>query len=291
MKNTPRRFIGLPEIKTKRNFCLLVLALAISSFADLSADLADYRSQKSALEQELQRLNERITQTDSAAREEKRRFVQVERRQAEDIERRRAELDSLGNRITGLASELQKERARQGTMQVQIDNVAAFRTGIARSLAADCARLEALIERSLPWDREQRLDRVRALRRDLETGNATAEEALGRLRAIYGEEIRFGDEVTLVNRPVVRSDGETINARMLRIGNQWMVYSDEEGNRFGVLQVFRNAEGVQEHKWKEDLSFDERQAVRLALDVKMARKPPQVVRLPLSLAVATVEEK
>jgi len=51
--------------------------------------------------------------------------------------------------------------------------------------------------------------------------------------------------------------------------------------------------GKVEYTWKEDLNFDERTAIKLAIEVKMARKPPQMVRMPLSLSIenSKVENK
>jgi hypothetical protein len=120
----------------------------------------------------------------------------------------------------------------------------------------------------------------------LENLSATPEEGFARLRAIYTEEIRLGDEVQFSNRPITRNNGEIVNANVLRIGNQWIVYQDDAGLLFGVLSRKIGKDGTSEYKWKEDLSFEERQAVKAAIDVKLARKPPQIVNLPLSLSIS-----
>ena len=39
------------------------------------------------------------------------------------------------------------------------------------------------------------------------------------------------------------------------------------------------------YEWNEDLNLEERAAVKLAIDVKQAKKPPQIVKLPVSLSV------
>ncbi len=261
-------------------FLALALCLAPCAFADISSDIEDYRSQKIALESEIKKLDLRIKSTDSLTKEEKKRLQVLQNRYQSDLARRRTELDSMNVNMQKQAAELQAERNRSARAQSTSDNIKAYRNALGKILAENCSDLEKLVSRSLPWEKEERVARVQALRRDLETGAASAEEGFSRLRSLYSEEIRFGDEVVLANKPIVRSDGETVNARILRIGNQWIVYQDDEGLRFGVLQ--RKEDG---YEWREDLSFEEKQAVKLAIDVKLARKPPQMVSLPVSLSI------
>jgi predicted nucleic acid-binding Zn-ribbon protein len=260
-----------------------MLCFAPCAFASQDLDLEDYRSQKAALETEIKRLDQRIKSTDSLAKEEKKRSKVLQGRYQADLERRRAELDSLQANIRRQAAELQAVRNRQARAQNASDNVKAQRNALGKILVEMCSEFEKLVAQTLPWDRENRVARIQALRRDLESGNAEAEEGFSRLRAFYAEEIRFGDEIVVVNSLVTRRDGETVNARILRIGNQWMVYQDDDALRFGVLQ--RN------YEWREDLSLEEKQAVKLAIDVKLARKPPQMVSLPLSLIISIEEEE
>ena len=255
------------------------------AWADVQQDIDDYKSQKTALEAELKKLDVRIASTDSIAKDELKRFDQTLKRQQEDLARRKAELDTLQGRIAKVAAELQSEKNRQGSYLLTTENVKAYRAGIAKNLAEQCKDLELMVEQSLPWDRETRLERIRSLRRDLEAGNSTPDEGIARIRAIYAEEIRFGDEVVLLNRPFTRNDGEIINARLLRMGNQWMIYSDENETKYGVLQRSLGKDGKVAFSWKEDFTFEERNALKFALDVKLGRRPPQPVRLPLTLTL------
>ena len=195
-----------------------------------------------------------------------------------------------------MAAELQTERNKQARAKNKSDNVAAKRKALREELAGISKRLEAQVAQTLPWERESRLDRVKSLTRDIESGNASEEEAFSRLKSLVAEETKFGDEVAIINSPLTRKDGELINAAILRIGNQWMVYSDDNGTVFGVLvrkmvdgkivyEWNEDLNGKIVYEWNEDLNLEERAAVKLALDVKQAKKPPQVVKLPVSLSV------
>jgi hypothetical protein len=101
---------------------------------------------------------------------------------------------------------------------------------------------------------------------------------------LIAEEIKFGDEVAIINSPLTRKNGELINAQILRIGNQWMVYGDDNGTVYGAL-VRKMENGKISYEWNEDLNLQERSAVKFALDVKQAKKPPQMVTLPVSLSI------
>ena len=278
--------------KMKTTLCLVTLAAGLAC-ADLQGDIEDYRNQKEALQTELKKLDVRIAQTDSIAKDEAKRFQLTQTREQNDLDRRKVELDSLEAKIASAAKDVQGEKNHQSGQQLAVENAKAFRDGITKSMVGYCQTLEALVQTSLPWDLDTRLEHVRTLRRDLENGSSSAEEGLSRLRALYTEETRFGDEVQMINHPMVRTDGETVNARILRIGNQWMVYSDEDGTKFGVLVRKLGKDGKVAYTWKEDLNFEERTAVKLGIDVKMARKPPQMVRMPLSLSIqaSTTEAK
>jgi hypothetical protein len=143
--------------------------------------------------------------------------------------------------------------------------------------------LIARVEAGQPWDIETRRDRLLALKRDIEAGTATPEEAFARLAALLREETKAGDEVTLSSRPLTRRNGEVINAQVLKIGNQVMVYVDDEGKKFGILEPSVAGNGPT-WTWREDLDLSERNAVKRAVAVKAGREAPQLA--PLSLALA-----
>ncbi len=268
---------------------LIVLLLAGVAFADRDAEIRDLKLEKDKLNSEIQKLNRQIASTDSMLKVDDSRYKTLQSRYKADMERRRSEIDTLNAKIKNVAAELQTERNKQARAKNKSDNVASKRKALREELAGISKRLEAQVAQTLPWERESRLDRVKSLTRDIESGNASEEEAFSRLKSLVAEEIKFGDEVAIINSPLTRKDGELINAAILRIGNQWMVYSDDNGTVFGVL-VRKIVDGKVVYEWNEDLNLEERAAVKLALDVKQAKKPPQVVKLPVSLSVVGGEK-
>ena len=263
---------------------LLVLLFSGVALADRDAEIRDLKLEKEKLNSEIQKLNRQIASTDSMLKADDSRYKTLTQRYKADTERRRAEIDSLNNKIKAVAGELQTERNKQARAKNRSDNVAAKRKALRAELAGISKKLEAQVAETLPWERESRLDRVKSLTRDIESGNASEEEGFSRLKSLIAEETKFGDEVAIINSPLTRKNGELINASILRIGNQWMVYSDENGTVFGTL-VRKVENGKVSYEWNEDLNLEERAAVRLAIDVKQAKKPPQIVNLPVSLSV------
>ena len=246
--------------------------------------------QKEKLNSEIKTLNAKIAATDSMLRADVSRHKMLEQRYKADTERRNLEIDSLNAKIRKVASNLQQERNKQARAKNRSENVAARRRALRQELAKISKQLESQIAQTLPWEREKRLDRATSLTREIESGNVTEEEAFSRLKSLLNEEIKFGDEVVVVNSPLTRKNGEIVNAAILRIGNQWMVYVDENGASYGRLE--RKLEsGKVAYEWNEELNLEERAAVKLAIDVKQAKKPPQIVNLPVSLSVVGGTER
>lgn len=265
-------------------FAVLVFSLSGLAFADYESEIRDLKMQKEKLNSEIQNLNTRIASTDSMLRADASHRQLLEQRYKADVERRNLEIDSLNAKIRKVASSLQQERNKQARAKNKSDNVAAKRRALRSELAKICKQLEAQIAQTLPWERDKRLDRAKSLTREIESGNVTEEEAFSRMKSLVNEEIKFGDEVSVVNSPLTRKNGEIVNATILRIGNQWMVYVDENGASYGRLERKLENDKIV-YEWNEELNLEERAAVKLAIDVKQAKKPPQIVNLPVSLSV------
>ena len=262
----------------------LLVCLSVSSMADLNSEIRDLENQKVVLNNEIKKISSKIKEAEKWSKEDANRYSTLEKRYRDDLSRRSLEIDSLNTKIKRIAEQVQAEKSKQSMAKNRADRVKSKREASLALMAEQCKKLEQQVEQTLPWDKETRLERVRSLLRDIQTKNASEEEAFSRLKVLIQEEIRFGDEVVIVNAPLTRNNGEVINARILRIGNQWMVYTDDNSAVYGVLK--RTIEnGKVKYDWYEALTLSERDAVKFAIDVKQARKAPQMVTLPLSLSV------
>ena len=259
--------------------------------AALHEKVAELGRRKAAGERELPGIEARLVSNDSLMKLESTRGAALEQRLQQDLERRRKELQGLGAKRDSLQGAVQAERGRQALYQNRIKESEARERAIGTRMAERCRELEALISAGIPTDQERRLERVQALRRDLEAGKATPDEGLVRMLAILRDEVRFGDEVSLTKVPVVRLDGQTVNAQLLRIGSQGLAYMDDEQKHYGVMDRVTEPSGKVAWKWREELDFTEREMVRVAIEVKSAKRPPQVVELPMRVEFGRGEVK
>ena len=249
--------------------------------ARLEADLQKARADVEKAKKDAQKAEAELRRTDSLLREENVRAAAADQRAVQDRERREKENAALQARVQETQAKVGQERASLGRWQNEEDEIKARQTRLSLVLAGYCDSLARRIESGLPWDMDARLDRVRSLKKDLEAGSATVDEGFARLNAISKDEVKNGDEIVLLNRPVTRKNGETVNAQLLRIGNQWLAYMDEEGRHFGVLE--RKSGGA--WAWREDPGFEEKNRIKAAVEIKGAKRPPSLAVLDLGLAL------
>lgn len=251
----------------------------------LDAEIQKARAEIAQTKKEAQKADGDLRKTDSLLREETARAGQAVERQAKDRERREKENAALQARLQETQAKINAERSGLGRHQNAQDEIKARQQRMALALAGYCDSVAARIEAGPPWEREPRIERVRSLKKDLEGGSASLEEGFARLNAIVKEEIKSGDEIALLNKPVTRKNGDVVNAQVLKVGNQWLVYMDEEGKRFGILER-KAVPGGWAWDWREDPGFAEQIRIKTALEVKSAKRPPQLAVLDLGLALA-----
>lgn len=275
---------------------LLMTGLLAGTFVpagaqETAAEAARIRSDIARLKREVVRAEAEARKTDSLMRDEQAAATRSQERLARDRERREKENAALSGRIQETRAKISAERTRGQGYANGIEEIKARDKALLAFFATLGDSLLVRVETGLPWDPEARRDRLLSLKRDLEGGTASPDEAFSRLSAILKEETKNGDEITLLSRPLTRRNGEVVNAQILKIGNQMLLYADDEGKKFGILEP-RVENGKTVYNWREDLSFADRTAVKQAVAVKSGREAPQLVPLPLSLTqlVATTQD-
>jgi hypothetical protein len=265
----------------KSLLCMLLLAAWASAQSPVATqtDLQALQLRKEQLKAELNRLDQDLRRTDSLSQWESNWFQQQKIRQEQAIAGRKAELQNLQQRLAAVRAESQKERLRESSAKVQVESFASRLKFFNQELERQARVLEGQIQNSLPWQQESRLDRVRALIRELQAGTASPEEGLGRLRALWDEEIRFGDEVVLTETSMTRLNGALVNVKLLRLGNVGMAYTDAEGKYYGILRAEQSG-NTSKKVWFEDLNFEQREMVRRAIEIKSGKMAPDLGKLP-----------
>ncbi len=265
-------------------FSLLGMALWSGAIAqDLGVETSRIKADIVRMKREVQRAESDIRHTDSLIREEEALATKNQQRWQADRERREKENQVMSSRLQEIRAKITVEHGRLQSSRNGSDELRAKDKALLHQLAGVADSLRRRIESSLPWDLEARSERILALKRDLEAGSTTPDEAWSRLSAILKDEIKNGDEVILLNRPLTRQNGEVINAQLLKLGNQALIYMDEDGKKFGMLEKTVSKE-KSAFVWREDLSTEERNTIKKALAVKAGREPPQLIPLGITLA-------
>ncbi len=260
---------------------VLALGAAKAQSFDEAYDIPRLKADIAKLKRDVQKAEADLRKTDSLTREEALLAERNAARAQKDKERRDKEIASLQARMQDLRQQIQTERTKAARASNGQEEIEARRKNLGQYLVAWCDSLLLRVQSCPPLEREPREERVRALKNDLLSGAASPEEGLSRFSAIAKDEIRSGDEVALLNRPLTLKSGETINAQILKVGNQFAVFMDEDAKHSGYLErhggswVTREVEG-----------FEDKLAVKKAIEVKAAKQPPQLV--PLSVHVEPV---
>lgn len=267
--------------------CALCMVLLGAAGTAAQESTGDARNEKMRLEKEIKALDEKIRVTDSLILREQELSSLLKKRLADGLTQKKSSIAALQDKLIALDKEAAERSSDIAARQSDRRAVESRRAFITTQLIGHCRTLDKQIGYSLPWNREQRTARVRALRMDLESGAATVEDGFSRLMALIEEEIAFGDETVLDTRTIGRNDGTQVNARVLRVGNQWMAYVDASEVLYGIL----SRENDSTSTWKETLDFAQREQIRTAIRVKESKKAPQIITLPVTLPNSNREAK
>ena len=268
-------------------WCIILLTILLhgKAFSQSSpATNAELLSQIASIKNDIKSLEKQIAFTDSMKSVEAELFKKSQSRFQGDMKSRKKELQDLKNSLNKTASKVRSVNNDIAQSEMKIESIKAQQSQIRETLAKGCEKLMQSISQSLDWKRTERSNRVQSLLQDLKTKNASLEEGLSRLSNLYQEAIEFGDKVEYTEEPVIRTNGDVVNGKVIRIGNQALAYMGDEEKNFGIL--FPTKPGKKSnsteinYEWKETFTFQERNMIRKAIDVKSAKKPPQLITLP-----------
>lgn len=259
--------------------------------ARLESDLQKTKAEIIQVKKEISKADLEIRKTDSLLREEAARAKLSDDRSAKDKERREKENQDLQNRLHETQAKINAEKGNQNRNLNSVEEIKARQKNLAMTIATYCDSVIDRIQSGLPWETEVRVERLNGIKKDLETGAATVDEGFARLNSVIKEEIKLGDEISTFNKPITRKNGDVINGQILKMGNQWLVYMDEDGKLFGVLERQSKATGLYSWEWREDPSFTEKNQIRTAIEVKSAKRPPALVSLNLGIVPGATAQK
>jgi len=218
-------------------------AAAISATRRAVEELAaSARAERAALERERRALDTQI--------EERRLYVEQMRGRVADLERRVAE------------------------RRAEIARVEGARVDRAPALISMIDRVDAAMQRTLPFELDARRAKLAAIRRDVELGVTAPERALGQIWRVVEDDLQLGLDSGIHKHPVETSRGVEL-VEVARLGMVLMYWRADDGRR-GV--VARTPEGWRAAELTEAAS---KRAVDVVFEALERHQRGRVVELVL----------
>ena len=153
----------------------------------------------------------------------------------------RSRVRALRSQRADLQARMRAEEIRLAQLQARISEQREQLTedtdaaALTEALLASSTALAGSIERSLPFRRDERLQALLELTRQVESGELTPETGVARVWEVVEDEFRLGREVG-VQRQSIELDGEELLAEVAHIGLYSLYFRTLDG-RYGMARL------------------------------------------------------
>ncbi|MDZ7853323.1 MAG: DUF3450 domain-containing protein [Halomonas sp.] len=240
------------------------IALGLLSLGLLQAQepLVEEASQAQRSQAELQA---RIDAADAESRE-----MLAELRRLEN------ETHRLATRSDALAPRLDRQAEQLASRESALDTLVETRRVLPALEQALVSRLQAWVERDLPFLKEERLARAEGLEAGFDDPDASAADRLDRILSAWRTELDYGRELDAWRG--ILNEGNDEGARrevdFLRLGRVGLYYLTPDGREGGVWLA-------DEQRWQV-LDEAGRAELRLGLRIARDQRAPELLTLPVS---------
>ncbi len=183
-----------------------------------------------------------------------------------------ARIDWLTGRRDAQALRVKALESRVAELERRLREADRLEGSLQDTLQVILDRLEASVDRSLPFLPAERAFRLQTLREDMARPDLAAAEKLRRLLEALQVETGYGSTVE-VYQDRITVDGEAVHADILRLGRVALFWMTPDRKRGGVYDLGRAA-------WVE-ADGGERRRIGLAMDMALRRRPVELVDLPV----------
>ncbi|SDO65983.1 Protein of unknown function [Halomonas shengliensis] len=220
-------------------------------------------------------LQVRIDAADEATRD---MLAELRRLEAQ-TRRLQAQGEAQAPRLDRLAERLDEREAALETLADTRERLPALESALV-------SRLQAWVERDLPFLVEERLARVATLEQGLADPDASAAERLDRILAAWRAELDYGRELDAWRGTLHQAEGEGGNRRevdFLRLGRVGLYYLTPDGREGAVWRA-------DEARWQ---LLDEAGRVELRHGLRIARdqRAPELLTLPVSHPITAAAQE
>jgi len=205
--------------------------------------------------------------------------VQAQLRSDSDAIRSQLRISQLADETTELLGEyrltlqqLDRVRIYKASVEQQLEDFVIVEQGIVPLMFDMIDALEQFIELDMPFQRGERVDRVRRLRDNMSASDITISEKYRQIMDAYVIETDFGRTVEAYV-DTLQIDGAPTQVDVLRIGRVLLAYQTPDRAQTG----FFNADT---RSW-EPLSDDYRAAITQGLRIARRQAAPDLLRLPV----------
>lgn len=241
--------------------CVLALPLLCSHLLAHATGVDDVlNSEKATVRQDAQS-QQRIDQLSDATRKAFADY-QLELRRIEDLQ--------VYNRQ--METQLQRQQETLATTRQSIDDVAIVERQIAPLLARMIDALETFIRLDLPFQQEERNERVQFLKNTLERSDVTLAEKFRQVLDAYNIETEYGNTIEAWRGTLLLGE-QPHEVEFLRLGRVALMYQTLDGTALGV---WNNPS----RQWHE-LDGRYRKDFRLGLKIARKQAAPELLTLPV----------
>ena len=182
--------------------------------------------------------------------------------------------DSLKTYNGQLSKLLKQQKASLSAIQRQLDNVEETQRSIVPLMLKMIDTLEKFVSLDMPFLKEERQQRVAALKEMMDRPDATLPDKYRRIMEAYQIEMEYGRTIESYNE-TLKMDGQEYTVDVLRVGRLLMTFQTLDGELSGVWNKDTKA-------W-EKLSSDYNRSINHGLQVAKKQAPPELIKLPVQV--------
>ncbi|MFP4263481.1 MAG: DUF3450 domain-containing protein [Halomonas sp.] len=195
------------------------------------------------------------------------------REMLEELRRLEGETHRLTARAEAETPRLERREERLDEREEALDTLSETREVLPELETALASRLEAWVERDLPFLKEERLARAEEFSGGGEDPDASTADRLDRLLGAWRTELDYGRELDAW-RGTLGEDDDRREVEFLRLGRVGLYYLTPDGREGGVWRADAG-------RW-EALDEAGRGELRLGLRIAREQRAPELLTLPVS---------
>lgn len=247
------------HIKTRKSLLLIpLLCWSLNAGASQVDDIVS--GEKATIQQAAQsqqRIN-RISDTTQQAFTD----YQLELKRIEDLQVYNLQMEK----------QIQRQQEAIATTAQSIQDVAIIERQVTPLLARMIESLETFIRLDLPFQQDERTERVTFLKNTLERSDVSTAEKFRQVMDAYNIEVEYGNTIEAWRGTLVLQD-KPREVEFLRVGRIALMYQTLDGTDLGVWNI-------RERAWTE-LDGRYRKDFRLGLKVARKQAAPELLTLPI----------